>query len=48
MIPQAIADSERARELDPLSAIINTGVGSRYFLRGDMIARLSITAMPSR
>lgn len=28
---QAIAESERARELDPLSNIINTWVGSRYF-----------------
>lgn len=28
---EAIAESERARELDPLSAIINTWVGSRYF-----------------
>ncbi len=27
----AIAESERARELDPLSNIINTWVGSRYF-----------------
>ena len=28
---EAIAESERARELDPLSNIINTWVGSRYF-----------------
>ena len=28
---EAIAESERARELDPLSTIINTWVGSRYF-----------------
>jgi tetratricopeptide (TPR) repeat protein len=28
---QAIAESERARELDPLSNIIDTWVGSRYF-----------------
>jgi TolB-like protein/DNA-binding winged helix-turn-helix (wHTH) protein len=28
---EAIAESERARELDPLSSIINTWVGSRYF-----------------
>jgi TolB-like protein/tetratricopeptide (TPR) repeat protein len=28
---QAISESERARELDPLSNIINTWVGSRYF-----------------
>ncbi len=28
---QAIAESERARELDPLSTIINTWLGSRYF-----------------
>jgi TolB-like protein/DNA-binding winged helix-turn-helix (wHTH) protein/Tfp pilus assembly protein PilF len=28
---QAIAESQRARELDPLSNIINTWVGSRYF-----------------
>ena len=28
---QAIAESGRARELDPLSNIINTWVGSRYF-----------------
>ena len=28
---QAIAESERARELDPLSNIINTWLGSRYF-----------------
>ncbi len=28
---EAIAESERARELDPLSDIINTWVGSRYF-----------------
>lgn len=28
---EAIAESERARELDPLSPIINTWVGSRYF-----------------
>ena len=27
----AIQESERARELDPLSSIINTWVGSRYF-----------------
>jgi Tfp pilus assembly protein PilF len=29
--PEAIAESERARELDPLSNITNTWVGSRYF-----------------
>jgi len=28
---QAIAESERARELDPVSNIINTWVGSRYY-----------------
>ena len=30
--PQAIAESQRAWELDPLSNIINTWVSSRYFL----------------
>lgn len=28
---EAIAEAERAREIDPLSGIINTWVGSRYF-----------------